>query len=83
MENIEKYCGDSGDGSGDTCDIKPLAYQQEIPRSVVSMLSEKLSHTTAWRPLGLVLVSTHVGFEVPGEARLNSGGVEFKPLHMS
>ncbi|KAF4142495.1 hypothetical protein GN958_ATG08304 [Phytophthora infestans] len=60
--------GDSGD-IGDTHDIKPLVYQQETPRSAASVQSEKPSQTTAWRPpsLSLALVSTHVGFEAPGE----------------
>ncbi|KAI9992494.1 hypothetical protein PInf_017913 [Phytophthora infestans] len=58
--------GDSGD-IGHTHDIKPLAYQQETPRSATSVQSEKSSQTTAWRPPSLALVSTHVGFEAPGE----------------
>ncbi|KAF4135680.1 hypothetical protein GN958_ATG15130 [Phytophthora infestans] len=56
--------GDSGD-IGHTHDIKPLAYQQETPRSATSVQSEKSSQTTAWRPPSLALVSTHVGFEAP------------------
>ncbi|KAF4144551.1 hypothetical protein GN958_ATG06258 [Phytophthora infestans] len=56
--------GDSGD-IGHTHDIKPLAYQQETPRSATSVQSEKPSQTTAWRPPSLALVSTHVGFEAP------------------
>ncbi|KAF4142559.1 hypothetical protein GN958_ATG08251 [Phytophthora infestans] len=58
--------GDSGD-IADSHDIKPLAYQQETPRSAASVPSEKPSQTTAWRPPSLALVSTHVDFEAPGE----------------
>ncbi|KAF4141708.1 hypothetical protein GN958_ATG09106 [Phytophthora infestans] len=47
--------GDSGD-IGHTHDIKPLAYQQETPRSATSVQSEKPSQTTAWRPPSLALV---------------------------
>ncbi|KAF4148372.1 hypothetical protein GN958_ATG02443 [Phytophthora infestans] len=66
MKNIGEDCSNGGD-SGDTRDIKPLAYQQETPRSAASVRSEKPSQTTAWRPPPLALVSTHVGFEDPGE----------------
>ncbi|KAF4127282.1 hypothetical protein GN958_ATG23536 [Phytophthora infestans] len=64
--NIEANCWNGGD-SGDTRDIEPLAYQQEPPRSAASVQSEKPSQTTAWRPPSLALVSTHVGFEEPGD----------------
>ncbi|KAF4147390.1 hypothetical protein GN958_ATG03430 [Phytophthora infestans] len=67
MKNIGEDCWNGGDGSGDTGDIKPLVYQQETPRSAASVQSEKASQTTAWRPPALALVSTHVGFEEPGE----------------
>ncbi|KAF4131250.1 hypothetical protein GN958_ATG19505 [Phytophthora infestans] len=66
MKNIGEDCWNGGD-SGDTRDIKPLAYQQETPRSAASVQSEKPSQTTAWRPPALALVSTHVGFEESGE----------------
>ncbi|KAF4032790.1 hypothetical protein GN244_ATG15300 [Phytophthora infestans] len=65
MKNFGEDGWSGGDGSGDTRGIKPMAYQQETPRSAASMQSEKLSQTTAWRPLALV--SIHVGFEKPGE----------------
>ncbi|KAF4141934.1 hypothetical protein GN958_ATG08823 [Phytophthora infestans] len=54
MKNIGEDCWDGGDGSGDTRVIKPLTYQQKTPRSAASVLSEKLSRTTAWRPSALV-----------------------------
>ncbi|KAF4146691.1 hypothetical protein GN958_ATG04104 [Phytophthora infestans] len=66
MKNIGEDGWNGGD-SGDTHDIKPLAYQQETPRSAASVQSEKPSQTTAWRSPSLALVSTHVGFEAPGE----------------
>ncbi|KAF4145362.1 hypothetical protein GN958_ATG05392 [Phytophthora infestans] len=83
MKNIEEDCWDGGGGSSDTSDIKPLAYQQETPHTAASVQSEKPSQKTAWRPPALALVSTHVGFDVPGEAGLGSGGVELGPLLMS
>ncbi|KAF4146200.1 hypothetical protein GN958_ATG03919 [Phytophthora infestans] len=67
MKNFGEDGWNGGDGSGDTRGIKPLAYQQETPRSAASMQSAKLSQTTAWRPLALALVSIHVGFKKPGE----------------
>ncbi|KAF4146446.1 hypothetical protein GN958_ATG04375 [Phytophthora infestans] len=55
MKNIGEDCWNDGD-SGDTRDIKPLAYQQETPRSAASVQSENPSQTTAWRPPSLALV---------------------------
>ncbi|KAF4143341.1 hypothetical protein GN958_ATG07472 [Phytophthora infestans] len=65
MKNIGEDGWNGGD-SGDTSDIKPLAYQQETLRSAASVQREKPSQTTAWRSPALALVSTHVGFEEPG-----------------
>ncbi|KAF4127496.1 hypothetical protein GN958_ATG23301 [Phytophthora infestans] len=44
MKNIGEDGWNGGD-SGDTHDIKPLAYQQETPRSAASVQSEKPSQT--------------------------------------
>ncbi|KAF4132317.1 hypothetical protein GN958_ATG18434 [Phytophthora infestans] len=45
MKTIREDCWNGGD-SGDTRDIKPLAYQQETPRPAASVQSEKPSQTT-------------------------------------
>ncbi|KAI9989147.1 hypothetical protein PInf_019282 [Phytophthora infestans] len=66
VKNIGEDCW-NGKDSGDSRDIKPLAYQQDTPRSASSVQSEKPSQTTAWRPPALALVSTHVGFEESGQ----------------
>ncbi|KAF4148414.1 hypothetical protein GN958_ATG02399 [Phytophthora infestans] len=83
MKNIGEDCR-NGRASGDTRDIKPLAYQQGTPRSAASVQSEKPSQTTAWRPPALV--STHVGFEELGEVRWSGAwtfGIVLRRIEMS